>query len=66
MFFLILASLPTDHESVPYSPDLKSLDFWLWGAAKQTVFADKPTTLDDFKQDVPQYIHLFSMYRFKL
>jgi len=32
--FSILASLPTDHEWVPYCPDLNLLDFWLWGAAK--------------------------------
>jgi len=33
------------------------MDFCLWGdaKAKQTVFADKPTTLDDIKQNVAYY-----------
>jgi len=48
--FSIFASLTTDHEWVPYSPDLNLLEFWLLEAAKQTVFPDKPTmTLDDIK-----------------
>jgi len=38
--------------AVPHSPDLNPKDFWLWGVAKQTVFADKPTTPDDIKQNV--------------
>jgi len=33
---------------------------------KQTLFGDKPTTLEDIKQNVAQYIHLSSMYRLRL
>jgi len=33
---------------------------------KQAVFADKPTNLDDIKQNEAQYIYLSSMYRLSL
>ena len=51
-----LLALGIDHEWFPHSPDLNPLDFWLWGAAKQTIFADKPKSLDDIKQNVIHYI----------
>ena len=52
LFNFRLLALGTDHEWAPHSPDLNPMDFWLSGAAKQTVFIDKPTTLDDIKQNV--------------
>ncbi|KAG5319819.1 TC1A transposase, partial [Pseudoatta argentina] len=32
----------------PCSPDLTSPDFFLWGYLKNIVFAERPTTRDDF------------------
>ena len=50
-----LISLNTDHEWAPHSPDLNPLDFWFWGAAKGKVYANRPQTLADLKQNVVAY-----------
>ena len=34
------------------SPDLTSLDFFLWGVLKNQVFSDKPKTLNDLKENI--------------
>ncbi|KAJ4448031.1 hypothetical protein ANN_10043 [Periplaneta americana] len=34
------------------SPDLNSLDFYLWGRLKNIVYQDRPTTRDDMKQRI--------------
>ena len=47
LFNTLLHALGTDHEWSPHSPNLNPLDFWLWRAAKRTIFADKPRSLDD-------------------
>ena len=49
-------SLGMPHEWSPHSPDLNPLDFWLWGAAKGAVYADKPETLAHLKQNVINYV----------
>ena len=46
-----LASLGTAHDWAPHSPDLNPLDNWFWGAAKGSVYANHPATLDDLKQE---------------
>ena len=51
-----LIALGTTHEWAPHSPDLNPLDFWLWGAAKGCVFANKPKTLDQLKINISSYI----------
>jgi len=56
LFNTRLLALGTDHEWSQHSPDLMVLDFWLWGAAEQSIFADKPMCLDDIKQNVAHYI----------
>ena len=51
-----LLALGTTYEWSPHSPDLNPLDFWLWGAAKGSVFANKPENLFQLKQNVANYI----------
>ena len=55
LFNTRLLAFGDDHEWSPYSPGHNPLDFWLWGAAKQTIFTDKPRSLDDIKQNVIHY-----------
>jgi len=45
------ASLPW----APDRPDLNPLDYWFWRAAKGSVYANRPATLDDLKQEVSDY-----------
>ena len=36
--------------------DLNRLDYWFWEAAKGSVYANRPATLDDLKQEVSDYL----------
>lgn len=38
------------------SPDLTPPDFFLWGAAKQTVYRNRPHTIDELKAAITAYI----------
>ena len=40
----------------PRSCDLTTLDFFLWGHIKSLVYANKPATLDDFKDNIQREI----------
>ena len=40
----------------PRSCDLTSLDYYLWGAAKDKCYADKPETIDALKGDIREAI----------
>ena len=40
----------------PHSCDLTSLDFFLWGDIKSLVYANKPATLDDLKDNIQRKI----------
>ena len=51
----MLISLNTDHEWSPHSPDLNPLDFWFWGDAKNVVYANKPVTLAQLKENVEAF-----------
>ena len=62
----VLISLNTDHEWSPHSPDLNPLDFWFWGDAKNQksrefgdakniVYANKPVTLAQLKENVEAF-----------
>ena len=51
-----LLCLGTRYEWSPHSPDLNPLDFWLWGAAKGSIYANKPDTLAQLKRNVRNYI----------
>uniref|UniRef100_A0A8C4Q5Y6 DUF4817 domain-containing protein n=1 Tax=Eptatretus burgeri TaxID=7764 RepID=A0A8C4Q5Y6_EPTBU len=55
-----LVSLGTIHEWAPHSPDLNPLDYWFWGAAKGSVYANHLATLDDLKQDVSKSLQAVS------
>ena len=50
-----LVALGTAHDWAPHSPDLNPLDYWFWRAAKGSVYANRPATLDDLKQEVSDY-----------
>ena len=60
LFNTHLLALGTNHEWSRHSADLNPLDFWSWGAAKQSIFAEKPRRLDDIKQNVAHYIQQVS------
>ena len=37
---------------LPRSCDLTPLDYYLWGAVKDKCYAEKPETIDDFKDNI--------------
>ena len=39
-------------ELPPRSPDLTPLDFYLWGTLKNTVYATKPQTLEELRDQI--------------
>ena len=43
-------------EWLPRSCDLTPLDFFLWGHIKSLVYANKPATLDDLKDNIQREI----------
>ena len=47
-----LIDLGTAHDWAPHNPDYNPLDYWFWGATIGSVYANRPATLDDLKQDV--------------
>ena len=55
LFGNCLISLRTEHECAPHSPDLNPLDFWFWEASKGALYASKPRTLVQLKQNVKTY-----------
>ena len=50
-----LISLQKEHEWAPHSPYLNPLDFWFWVASKGVVYANKPHTLVQLKQNVEPF-----------
>ena len=44
----------------PRSPDLNPQDFYLLGAAKSTVYRDRPRTLDDLQAAIKAFIQSIS------
>ena len=50
LFRKYLVALRTAHDWAPHSPDLNPLDYGFWRAAKGSVYANCPATLDDLKQ----------------
>ena len=44
----------------PRSPDITSLDFFLWGYLKSKVYVNRPNIVDDLKQRIRQEIRLIS------
>ena len=55
LFGNCLISLRTEHEWVLHNPGLNPLNFWFWGASKGVVYAKKPCTLVQLKQNVKTY-----------
>ena len=51
-----LISRRTNYPWAAHSPDLNPLDFFLWGYAKDNVYADKPTTLQELKTAITKFI----------
>ena len=48
-------SLKEAFEWSPHSPDLNPFDFFLWGHLKDCIYRNKPTTLQQLKENVLQY-----------
>ena len=48
-------SLQAELEWSPHSPDIASLDFFFWGAAKAEVYKEKPCSLIQLKQAVESF-----------
>ena len=44
-------------EFPPRSPDLNPLDFYLWETLKNTVYATKPQTLEELKDQIEHAIN---------
>ena len=44
-------------EYPPRSPDLTSLDFYLWGTLKNTVYATEPQTLEELRGQIEHAIN---------
>jgi hypothetical protein len=44
----------------PRSPDLTSLDYFLWGHHKTVVYSSKPRSLDELKVRITNAIHEIS------
>ena len=44
-------------EFPPRSPDLIPLDFYLWGTLKNTVYATKPQTLEELRNQIEHVIN---------
>ena len=44
-------------EFLPRSPDLTSLDYYLWGILKNTVYATKPQTLEERRDQIEHSIN---------
>ena len=42
----------------PRSPDLTPLDFFFWGAAKEYVYKERPTDVEDMKRKITDYFRL--------
>ncbi len=53
--------LISDGRWPPRSPDMSSLDFFLWGYLKDRVYANKLETLDALKQNINQAINAISI-----
>ena len=51
-----MIALVSDTEWAPHSPDLNRLDFWLWGAAKDSDYKFRPANLNLLKERVEEYI----------
>ena len=49
-----LVALGSDTEWAPHSPDLNPLDFWLWGAAKDSVYKFRPANVNLLKERVEE------------
>ena len=49
-------SLRMDNEWSPHSPNLKLLDFFLWGACKDNVYKEHPKSEPDLKAAVETYV----------
>jgi len=51
-----LISRKTNYPWAAHSPDLNPLDFFLWGYAKDNVYANKPTTLQELMTAITKFI----------
>ena len=43
----------------PYSPDLNSCDFFLWGYLKDTIYSKNLQTLDELEEFIVRHVHPF-------
>ncbi|KAF0313161.1 hypothetical protein FJT64_016257 [Amphibalanus amphitrite] len=48
----------SEKQWVPHSPDFNPLDFWFWGACKDSdsVYHNKPGSLEELRVSVDQYV----------
>ena len=50
-----ISSLQAELKWTPHSPDLATLDFFFWGAAKAEVYKEKPCFLRHLKQALESF-----------
>ena len=48
--------MKTDFELAPHSPDLSPPDFFLWDYLKDKVYANKPRTISELKENTREEI----------
>ncbi|KAF0304743.1 Chitotriosidase-1 [Amphibalanus amphitrite] len=58
LFGCRVISKGSEKQWVPHSPDLNPLDFWFWGACKDSdsVYHNKPGSLQELRLSVEQYV----------
>ena len=55
LFGCRVISKGSEKQWAPHSPDLNSLDYWFWGACKDSVYHNKPGSLEELRLSVEQY-----------
>ena len=56
VFEVLIINRRADVVQPPWSCDLISLDYYLWGAVKDTCYADKPETIDALNDNICEAI----------
>ncbi|KAF0300316.1 hypothetical protein FJT64_027150 [Amphibalanus amphitrite] len=58
LFGCRVISKGSEKQWAPHSPDLNPLDYWFWGACKDSdsVYHNKPGSLEELRLSVEQYV----------
>ena len=56
LFGCHVISKGSEKQWAPHSPGLNPLDYWLWGACKDSVYHNKPGSLEELRLSIEQYV----------